>query len=128
MQNVAVLIGRFLMAYIFVFAGYHKAMATGPTQHFMEQLGLPGALVYLVILLEIGGGLALVLGAYTRLVAALLAGFCLFTGFLVHFHPGDDGNMLHFYKNACMAGGFLVLYAHGAGAFSLDQKLKLKWS
>jgi putative oxidoreductase len=127
MQNIAALIGRILMAYIFIFAGYNKATNTLPTQQFMEHLGFPGALVYLVILLEIGGGLLLIMGAYTRVVAVLLAGFCLFTGFLVHFQPADPGNMLHFMKNCCMAGGFLLLFAHGAGAFSLDQKLKLKW-
>jgi putative oxidoreductase len=128
MQNIALLLGRLLMAYIFLFAGYHKASDIGPTQNFMENIGLPGFFAYLVVLLELGSGTALILGTYTRIAAVLLAGFCMLTAFLVHFHPGDPGQMLHFYKNTCMAGGFLVLFAHGGGRFSLGDKLKLKWS
>ena len=128
MQNAVLLFARILMAYIFLFAGFNKAMNTDPTQRFMEHLGLPGMVAYLVILLELGSGTALVLGAYTRIAALLLAGFCLLTAFLVHFHPNDSAQMLHFMKNICMAGGFLVLFVQGAGRFSLDDKLKLKWS
>ena len=128
MQNVVLLSARILMAYIFLFAGFNKAMNTGPTQQFMEHIGLPGVVAYLVILLELGGGAALVLGAYTRIAAVLLAGFCLLTAFLVHFHPNDPGQMLHFMKNACMAGGFLVLFVQGGGRLSLGHKLKLRWS
>jgi len=128
MQNVVLLLARLLMAYIFLFAGYNKAMNVEPTQQFMQHLGLPGFVAYLVILLEIGGGIALVLGAYTRIAALLLAGFCLLTGFLVHFHPDDPGQMLHFMKNASMAGGFLVLSVQGAGRVSLGHVLKLKMS
>ena len=128
MQNAVLLLSRVLMAYIFLFAGYNKALNTEPTQQFMQHLGLPGAVAYLVILLELGGGLAILLGAYTRIAAFLLAGFCLLTAVLVHYHPSDPGNMLHFMKNLCMAGGFLVLMAHGGGRFSLGQQMKLRWS
>jgi putative oxidoreductase len=128
MQNAALLAGRLLMAYIFLFAGTNKAMNIAPTQQFIEHIGLPGAFAYLVVLLELGGGAALVLGAYTRIAALLLAAFCLFTAFLVHFHPHDPGQMLHFMKNACMAGGLLVLFVEGAGRFSLGHKLRLNWS
>jgi putative oxidoreductase len=128
MQNAVLLAGRLLMAGIFLFAGANKAINIAPTLQFMEHLGLPGAVAYLVILLELGGGAALVLGAYTRIAALLLAAFCLLTAFLVHFHPNDPAQMLHFMKNACMAGGLLVLFVQGAGYFSLGRKHRLNWS
>lgn len=128
MQNVVLLLARVLMAYIFLFAGYHKLLDIGPTQGFMQHIGLPGFFAYLVVLLELGGGLAVLCGAYTRVAAWVLAGFCLLTAFLVHFHPDDPGNMLHFMKNLCMAGGFLVLAVQGAGRISLGQQFRLRWS
>ena len=128
MQNVILLVARVLMAYIFLFAGYNKALNTEPTQQFMQHLGLPGLFAYLVILLELGSGLAVLLGVYTRIAALLLAGFCMLTALLVHFHPADPGNMLHFMKNLCMAGGFLMLAVNGAGSLSLGHKFRLRWS
>ena len=128
MQQYVLLLARLMMAYIFLFAGYNKASNIVPTEGFMHALGLPGFVAYLVVLLEVGGGLLLVLGAYTRVVALLLAGFCMLTAFLVHFHPSDPGNMLHFMKNSCMAGGFLALFVAGGGKLSLGDKLKLRWS
>ena len=128
MQSVVLLLARVLMAYIFLFAGYNKLLNTGPTVGFMQHMGLPGFFAYLVILLELGGGMAVLLGVYTRVAAFLLAGFCLLTALLVHFHPDDPGNMLHFMKNLSMAGGFLVLAVHGAGRMSLGHQLRLRWS
>jgi putative oxidoreductase len=128
MQSPILLLARVLMSYIFLFAGYNKMLNTEPTQQFMHHLGLPGFFAYLVILLEIGGGLAILLGAYTRIAAFLLAGFCLLTALLVHFHTDDPGNMLHFMKNLSMAGGFLVLALHGAGRYSLGHQFRLRWS
>ncbi|HEV2109983.1 MAG TPA: DoxX family protein [Gammaproteobacteria bacterium] len=127
-QDIVLLLSRLLMAAIFLFSGYNKATNVVPTQQFMQHIGLPGMLAYAVILLELGGGIALVLGAYTRAAAFLLAGFCLLTAFLVHFQPGDPGQMLHFLKNSCMAGGFLALSVQGGGRLSLGHKLKLRWS
>jgi putative oxidoreductase len=128
MQSVVLLLARVLMAYIFLFAGYNKMLNTGPTVQFMQHLGLPGFVAYLVILLELCGGMAVLLGVYTRIAAVLLAGFCLLTALLVHFHPDDPGNMLHFMKNLSMAGGFLVLAVHGAGRMSLGHQFRLRWS
>ncbi len=127
MRDIALLLGRLLMAYIFLFAGYNKAMHFDGTSQALVALGLPALITPLVILLEVGGGLALVLGAYTRVAAVLLGAFCMATAFLVHFHPGTPDQMLHFMKNSCMAGGFLALAAAGAGNFSLDARLKLRW-
>lgn len=128
MHDIVLLSARILMAYIFVFAGFNKAMNVVPTQRVMEHLGLPGMVAYLVILFELVGGAALLLGVATRPAALLLAGYCLLTALLVHFQPSDPAQMLHFMKNACMAGGFLVLFVHGGGRLSLGARLKLPWS
>ncbi len=128
MQQYALLVARLLMAYIFLFSGYHKAADIQPTEQFMQHLGLPAFMAFVVVAFEIGNGFLVLVGAYTRVAALLLSGFCLFTAFLVHFHPDDPGQMLHFYKNSCMAGGFLVLFVQGAGKLSIGEKLKLRWS
>jgi putative oxidoreductase len=127
MQDLVNLVGRVLMAVIFVLSGFQKLTHYANTQQYLEHAGIPGALLPLVILMELGGGIALVLGAYTRIIAFLLAGFCLLTAVMVHYHPGDQAQMINFMKNLAMCGGFLILTAYGAGKLSLDGKLKLKW-
>ena len=57
-----------------------------------------------------------------------MALFCVVSGFIAHLHPADQEQMINFMKNVSMAGGFLSLWAAGAGALSLDRKFKLKWS
>ncbi|MGH8562398.1 MAG: DoxX family protein, partial [Nevskiales bacterium] len=68
------LVGRILLAAIFIFAGYGKLGAYDATQAYMASQGVPGMLLPLVILLELGGGIAIVLGLITRLTAVALAG------------------------------------------------------
>lgn len=125
MKDVTNLIGRVFMAYIFVVAGWGKLSGFSGTEQYFQHLGIPALLVAPVILIELGGGIALILGLFTRWVALVLAGFCLATAFLVHFHPGNTGQMINFMKNFAMAGGFLILAANGAGRFSLDTKFGL---
>ncbi len=125
MKDAANLIGRVLMAYIFIVAGWGKLTGYAGMEQYFQHLGLPAILVAPTIVVEIGGGIALILGLFTRWVALVLAGFCVATAFLVHFHPGDQGQMINFMKNIAMTGGFLILSAYGAGALSLDSKLKL---
>jgi len=127
MQDVTNFVGRILLAVIFVLSGFQKLTHYSGAQQYLQQLGLPGMLLPLVILLELGGGIALVLGAYTRIVAVALAGFCLLTAIKVHYQPGDQMQMINFMKNLAMAGGFLILAAYGAGKMSLDHRLKLMW-
>jgi len=64
--------------------------------------------------------LLILVGFQTRWVALVLAIFCLVTGFAVHLPVGDQENMINFYKNLVMAGGFLYMFANGAGALSVD--------
>lgn len=111
------LAGRVLIAAIFVIAGWSKIGGYAATQAYMESTGVPGALLPLVIALELGGGLAIVLGLFTRPIALLLAGFSLASAVLFHGTPDQQIMLL---KNVSMAGGFLFLVANGAGRFSLD--------
>lgn len=116
--------GRVFMALIFVVAGYGKIGGYAGTQGYMESVGVPGMLLPLVIALELGGGLLIIAGFQTRIVAFLLSGFCLVSAALFHGNMGDQMQSILFMKNVAMAGGFLFLVVHGAGTFSLDHKLK----
>ena len=120
MNNAIVLLARLLLAQIFLLAGLSKISGYAATQGYMNSMGVPGALLPLVILLEVGGGLALLLGFMTRWVALALAGFCVAAALIFHLKPDDQMQMIMLMKNLAMAGGFLLLYVHGAGAYSLD--------
>ena len=115
-------IGRVLMSVIFIQAGINKMFGYAGAQGYMEAAGVPGALLPLVILLEAGGGLALLLGFFTRWLALAFAGFCVLAALLFHLHPGDQMQMISFMKNITIAGGFLVLAGAGAGALALDNR------
>ncbi len=117
------LAGRILMAVLFVLAGYSKITGYSGTAGYMESIGVPGILLPLVIIVELLGGLAILLGWQTRIAAFLLAGFCLVAALLFHFQPADQMQMILFTKNLAIAGGLLFLVANGAGAYSLDRRL-----
>lgn len=122
LQNSAELTGRVLMAAIFVLAGASKITAYAGTQQYMAAMGVPGALLPLVIALELGGGLLLVAGFQTRLIALALAGFSVASAVLFHNNLGDQTQFIMFFKNVAMAGGFLIIAANGPGAYSLDRR------
>lgn len=115
--------GRTALALIFVLSGAGKLAAYAGTQQYMDSVGVPGALLPLVILAELGGGLALVAGLLTRTTATALALFSVVAAALFHADFADQNQMIHFLKNIAMAGGLLVLAAHGAGRYSLDALL-----
>src|SRR3546814_6823761 len=89
----------------------------------MESAGVPGLLLPLVIALELGGGLAILAGVFTRWLSLAFAGFTVLAALLFHFDLADPVQSLLFWKNLAIAGGFLVLAANGPGALSLDGKL-----
>lgn len=114
------LVGRILLAVIFIVAGFGKITGYTGTAAYMASKGIPGALLPLVIALELGGGIAIVLGFQTRIVALALAAFCIVSAAIFHFEPGNQGQMINFMKNFAMAGGFLVLAQVGAPWMSID--------
>jgi len=105
-SNVVILVARLLMAYIFLVAGWGKIVGYAGTAGYMESMGVPGALLPLVILMEFGGGLALLFGFQTRFASLGLGLFSIITAFI--FHAGAE-DAINFMKNFAMAGGFFAL-------------------
>jgi putative oxidoreductase len=120
MNATASLLGRLGLSLIFIISGWGKIAGYAATQQYMEAMGVPGGLLPLVIALELGGGLAILGGAFTRWIALAMAAFSLASAALFHGNLGDAAQAIHFWKNVAMAGGFLMLVANGAGALSLD--------
>ncbi len=120
-ENTADLAGRILIAAMFLIAGIGKISGYAGTQGYMASMGVPGALLPLVIALEVLGAVAIMVGYRTRLVAAALAAFTVAAGLI--FHGGDDQmQQIMLLKNLAVAGGFLFLVARGAGDWSLDAR------
>ncbi|NLS54217.1 DoxX family membrane protein [Hafnia alvei] len=127
LENIALLAARILMPILFISAGWGKVTGYAGTQQYMEAMGVPGALLPLTILLELGGGLAVLFGLLTRTTALFTAGFTILTAFLFHSNFAEGVNQLMFMKNLTIAGGYLVLAVAGPGAFSIDRLLNKKW-
>ncbi|HET6436104.1 MAG TPA: DoxX family protein [Xanthomonadaceae bacterium] len=123
MNTQLALLGRIGLSLIFIISGWGKIAGYAATQGYMEAMGVPGALLPLVIALELGGGLAILAGAFTRWIALAIAAFSLLSAAIFHADFGDAAQAISFWKNVAMAGGFLMLAAHGAGAYSVDALL-----
>jgi putative oxidoreductase len=117
----AELAARIALAALFIIAGLGKISGYEGVAGYMQSMGVPGFLLPLVIALEIVGGLAIAVGYRTRLVAFLLAGFSVLSGLIFH-SPLDPAEQTSFLKNLAIAGGFLLLFVHGAGRLSLDAR------
>lgn len=123
-MDAVALLGRLLMSAIFIQGGLRKAMGASATIAMMQHYGTPMPTVAfaVAVVIELVGGLLILVGLKTRWAAAALAFWCIATGVVAHLHPGDTNQMIHFMKNVCMAGGFLQIVAFGAGRFSLDRR------
>jgi putative oxidoreductase len=120
MQAFSALAGRVGLSLIFVLSGIAKISAYAGTQQYMAAAGVPGFLLPFVIALEVGGGLAILAGVFTRQAAVALALFSVASALLFHANLADQNQFIHFMKNLAIAGGFLALAANGAGAISVD--------
>lgn len=120
--NLSLLVARVLLAVLFIMAGVGKLGNVEGFAGFMASGGVPAFLAWPVIAFEILGGLALLVGFQTRIVALALGAFCIVSGVLYHFVPADQMQMTMFLKNVALAGGYLALAVAGAGAWSLDAK------
>jgi putative oxidoreductase len=120
LNNATALVGRLLLAAIFIQAGWGKIGGYEGTVAYMAKAGVPGSLLPVVIAVELLGGLLIVIGWQTRLVAIGLAIFTLLAAYLFHLNFGDSNQAIHFMKNVAIAGGFLALAAGGPGAWSVD--------
>jgi len=119
-EPAAALLGRLLLAALFLHEAWSKATGYSMTIAYMQAFGVPGQLLPLAIGFELVCGLLILLGYQTRFASLMLAGFCITTAFLFHTRFGDRNQLLHFEKDLAIAGGLLVLFARGAGAWALD--------
>ena len=120
--GVVPFVGRILVAAIFILSGLGKIGAPAATQGYIAAMGLPAPLLAYIgaIVVELGGGLLLLAGYRTKLIAAALALFSIVTAFIFHHALADQNQMIHFLKNFAMAGGLLQFVAYGAGRISVD--------
>lgn len=125
MNNVIELLARILLGLIFVIAGFSKIGAGyAGTAGYMDSMGVPGALLPLVIVVELIGGLMVISGFKVKWAAYALAGFTLVAAVIFHSNLGDQIQSILFMKNLSITGGLLLLATYGAGTLSVDSKLK----
>jgi putative oxidoreductase len=129
LQSSVVLIGRILLGLIFVLSGFGKIAGFEGTAGYITSKGLPlpQLVAALTIVVEVGGGLALMLGLYARQAAIVLAGFTLLTAVVFHnFWAAPDAEkmaqQINFLKNLAIVGGMLMVAAFGPGRLGLDAR------
>jgi putative oxidoreductase len=115
-------VGRLMIGAPFAMSGLSKLAAYGATTAMISAAGLPvpPAAFAVAVAAELGGGLLLIAGYRTHVVAVALALFSLATAAAFHAHFADQNQMIHFLKNVMMAGGLLQVAAFGAGELSID--------
>lgn len=122
MNSYIHLLGRFLLALIFIVSGVGKISDPAGAAGYIQSVGLPGFLVWPTIALEVLGGIAIVIGFQTRIAAFALAVFSIAAAALFHTNFTDPMQSIMFMKNLSMAGGLLLLAASGATAMSVDKR------
>lgn len=122
--NLFAAVGRLLLALIFILSGLGKLGASEATQGYIASVGLPLPMLSYVIaiVVEVVGGLLLLVGYQTRIASLALAGFTLVAAVLFHSNFADQNQMIHFLKNISIIGGLLQVAAFGAGALSIDAR------
>lgn len=123
-NSVILLIGRILLSVMFIMSGLQKFGGIEGTAGYIGSVGLPAAtaLAWLAAIFETVAGIAILVGFQTKIAALLLAAFCVFAGYVFHFQPEDQMQMISFMKNLTIAGGFLALYVSGPGSLSVDAR------
>ena len=129
LQPWILLLGRVAMGAIFVLSGFGKLMNFSGFAASLAAKGLPFPTVWagVAVLVEFGGGLAVVLGIRVRLAALVMIGFTIAAMLLAHHFwtmEGAEraGNYVHFMKNLAIIGGFLFLFLLGGGPIALDRR------
>jgi putative oxidoreductase len=120
MGDLAVLVGRILIALLFLGGAVQKWTEPGVVEGLLAGFGMPQLLVWPALAFNFGAALALIAGVWVRPVAAALAAYCAFTS-VFHYIPSDSWQMTIFIKNWAIAGGCLVLAAHGSGRYALRE-------
>lgn len=122
--SAALLAGRVLISAMYIMAGFSKLTAIGGTAQWFGSIGLPAPtlVAILVGLVELAGGIAVLVGFRTRIAAVVLAVFTVAATLIAHTDLADMNQLLFFQKNLAITGGFLVLGVFGPGAWSIDRR------
>ncbi len=123
-ESYTTLLARVLLSAIFLLAGISKISGYSATQGYMDAMGVPGNLLPIVIVLEVVGAIAIIIGYKTRIASFLLAGFTVLAACFFHNNFADQMQAILFMKNISIAGGLLLLVANGAGTVSLEHWLE----
>ncbi len=120
--NATLLASRILLVLLFLMSAFGMAANTGGVAGYFGSLGLPltGLTVWLVVVLKIVAGLAVLVGWNTRYASWALAAFSIAAALIGHNNVADQNEMTHLLKDFAIAGGFLALSVAGAGAWSLE--------
>lgn len=125
--GIVPLVGRILLSAVFILAGIGKIGGFSMEEGFVasKHLPLPAVALSIALIIELVGGIAILLGLYTRIAAWIVFLYMIPTTFLFHNFWTMQGaahqdNMLHFEKNLAIMGGLLLLATFGPGALSVD--------
>lgn len=120
-------LGRILIVFLFFVSGAAKVAAPSMIQSYIASAGLPAPFVawLIAIIIEVGGGILLVVGYQTRIVAAIMAIYSIAAASAFHHNFSDQSELISFLKDISIAGGLLQVAAFGAGAWSLDARREL---
>jgi putative oxidoreductase len=124
--NYLAAIGRLLMAAIFISSGFHKLLTPTETQAYIASAGLPDPALFFwaTALVELIGGIFLLLGIATRYAAFVLAAFTLGAAVIFHRQFNDPNQVNHFMKNLAMVGGLLQVVAFGSGGLAITHRVR----
>ena len=124
MVNFFDLLGRILISILFLSSAYNKIFNVTGSVEWMEGFGVPGFLIYPTIILEVVLPIFIIIGYQTKISASILSVFCLATAFLFHADFSNQMQLIAFFKNIGLAGGFLFLVANGPKGWAVDAKKK----
>jgi putative oxidoreductase len=120
------LVGRLMLAVLFLWAGLHKVFNPEGTQQYMAAYGLTVGTMLLYLgatVVEFGGGIALAIGHSTREAVSLLILFMVMVTGIFHTHLAEANQAIHFAKNLAITGGLFYVLAYGPGAFSVGDQV-----
>ena len=124
MANVFDLIGRILISALFLISAFNKIFNLDGSMGWMESFGVPGFLIFPAIAIEIILPVLVIVGYQARISAGILAIFCLATAFIFHFDFTNQMQLVSFFKNIGLAGGFLFIVANGTKDWAVDREKK----
>ena len=124
MANVIDLIGRIFISALFLISAFNKIFNLDGSMSWMESFGMPGFLIYPAIVIEIVLPVLVIVGYQARIAAGILSIFCLMTAFIFHFDFSNQMQLVSFFKNIGLAGGFLFIVANGTRDWAVDREKK----